>query len=214
VFTDVKAYYNKKEEAIKQLIKETDPKLLEQESEKNSEYESEDEKSELNMSPLHDINQQENKIQNNDLNLERKNEDEKLNLNIELSNQEKSNEKLEDKIDVRNFNKLIDNGFNNVDKINQFFDNKIIKENNDNLDINDDIKIENENKHLINETENLINTENSQEVNRKFSENLQNENNQNKSKSINEMKDIAPMLEKFEKKKKKKENIPEGPIKY
>ena len=214
MFTDVKAYYNKKEEAIKQLIKETDPKLLEQESEKNSEYESEDEKSELNMSPLHDINQQENKIQNNDLNLERKNEDEKLNLNIELSNQEKSNEKLEDKIDVRNFNKLIDNGFNNVDKINQFFDNKIIKENNDNLDINDDIKIENENKHLINETENLINTENSQEVNRKFSENLQNENNQNKSKSINEMKDIAPMLEKFEKKKKKKENIPEGPIKY
>ena len=41
----MKSFYNKKEEAIKQLIKETDPKLLE-EVEDSSEYESDDEISE------------------------------------------------------------------------------------------------------------------------------------------------------------------------
>lgn len=106
------------------------------------------------------------------------------------------------------------NEFNNVDKINQFFDTKIIKDNAENLDRNhDDIKIENENFNFVSETENLINPENTHAVNRKMSENLNSENNPTKSPIINEMKDIAPILEKFEKKKRKKENVPEGPIK-
>ena len=156
------------------------------------------------MSPEQNINLQENKIENNVLNVERKNENEEINSNLELSK-----EKLEEKNIDSNLNNNI--GFNNIDKINQFFDGKIITEN---LTANDDIRIENENNNLINETENLINTENTHAVNRKMSENLNSENNANKAPIFNEMKDIAPILEKFEKKKKKKENVPEGPIRY
>lgn len=54
--------------------------------------------------------------------------------------------------------------------------------------------------------------ENIRFVNRKISENI-NSDNIPERKISNEMKDIAPILEKFEKKKKKKENVPEGPIK-
>lgn len=214
MYTDVKAYYNKKEEAIKQYIKETDPKLLEQESDDDSEYESEEEKSVLNISPHQNNKETENKMKNIDLNIEGKKEEQNIISNTELSNLEKTNkENTNNKLKEKILDNLVDNGINNVDKINQFFDDKFIKDNKDDFNTYDDIKIYNENNNLINETENLINTENTEAVNRKFSENLNSETNGNKPKSINEMKDIAPMLEKFEKKKKKKETVPEGPIK-
>lgn len=188
---------------------------MEQESEENSEYESEDEKSELNISPEQNINQQENNIAKNDLNLEPKAENEVINTNIELSDTRKLSKEEPLGMNAENTfkDKLTNNGLTNIDKINKFFDSKIITENTDKLGKNEeDIKIENEENNLINETENLINTENTQAVSRKMSENLNIENNAAKAPIMNEMKDIAPILEKFEKKKKKKENVPEGPI--
>lgn len=168
------------------------------------------------MSPDQNTKQQENKNEKSGLNLESKGENEAIDANIELSNIRKLSKENPEEVNTEKAfdNKITDNGLNNIDKINQFFDSKIEKEDAENIGKNDDIRIENENYNSINETENLINTENTQVVHRKMSEDLNSENNANTGQIINEMKDIAPMLEKFEKKKKKRENVPEGPIKY
>ena len=139
----------------------------------------------------------------------------KTNIDIELTNLENPSSQQINKADDKNIGDLLNNNevnFNNTEKINQFFDNKRIQDELLKTENIDGHKIQNENANILDENENLINPDNTIAVNRKFSENNNSENIINKAPIINEMKDITPILEKFERKKKKKENVPEGPI--
>jgi hypothetical protein len=212
---DLNNYYTKKEDAIKQLILETDPKFFEEVAVDSSDDESEDENSEIEENNLNNNtddplisnsiiedfkNEKENEIfiqeESKTSNLENTNtntNNNNFNNNEKLNNQQR--EKYTQNIEMSNLNREDDIQITNI--------NHNLENNNGKISNKSFLGNKNENPHIerINPYQEQEDKKNEKEREVKT-----------RRKLSDEMNDIGPYLEKIEKKRKKKENLPEGPI--